>query len=700
MLFLTAVLGLGAALLWRRALAHANEAQRLDDRARSYAVTAPVAGDQDEDVLTLTEVWSPPSPVRDLRWIAAAGAMLTPGAVFLLQGPSASALLWIVGVLALGGVIVAERLGWRPAAWLAVCGAGLWSFAAFAWLPPRPEEAAPPILLALLALAGLVHARRNLWAGMALLIAMAAMLLVGAYLLGADTLYGLALCVLVIVAALCGAMWRRLERALAAAWIIACTALLILSGQSSGEIWLAPSAIFAGALFLAIEAIVLPMRGRAALLHSVAGAVAAPFAVGVLYGAGQGPSLPFLTGDSPIASALMQSVFLIITAAAQGAIIYSSARRLNGLSELGLSIVAPALSIAACLIGVAIVTLGPLWSAAPLAALAIAAAYVELRASNPMWNVLALLFAFAALTQAARAIILLLLGLNGATALTFIAFGLALPAVLIGVAARLKGARSSWTSAALEAAALVLGFAALIAIVRWIASAGAPGDFFVTFAEAGVLAGLLTTGAIALMLREARGAFFIRRGAAVFAILGALALVFAGMFGRLNPWWGATPAPMFGLPLVNLTTLGVAAPLAAFVGLAWLAHRRVWDRTNLLAQATIGGLSLLWLALEVHRAFHGADLSAGAIGGAESLALSLAALAVAISLFSVRELFTASERAVAILLSAAIFAKIAFIDLHLPADGWRAASFTSLSLALALILAPRGDVTARARAWP
>lgn len=702
-----AALGLiaAAAILWRRSLAHANEARRLDDdmaAPEAFGEDAPAPARTDEEPLLLTEVWTPPAPPRDLNWVGAIAATLIPGAVFLLSGPSASSLMWLTAIAAIGGLVVAERFDWRPASWFAALGATAWAFAAIFGIGPQADEIWPPPFFVALALAGLIHMRRDLWAGFALTIGMAAAAGAASLVFGAATLYGAALGAIVLAAASAGAMWRTHEPALAASWFIACAALFVLSGQPSAEAWLTPACVMTAMLFLGIEAVALPGLGREGMLHAATGAIAAPFAIGVLYGGGFGPGLPFTEAGSPSSAALMQGVFFLFIAAAQGAIVYNSSRRLGGLRELGFAIVPPALAIGVSLIAAPVIALGPLWSAAPLAAFAIGAAYVEKRASNPMWNALALAFTLAAMVQAARATFLLLVGLAGPLALTFIFAGLAAPALLIAIAARVKGARSSWTSAALEAAALMLGFVAILALVRWIASGGMPAQLFISFTEAGLLAAIWLVLAVPLLLREARGAFFVRRGAVIVLVALACLVLLMGPLAELNPWWGERPTPALGIPILNLLVLGYGAPLAAFAGLAWIAHRRVWRRTRIFACLVAALIGAAWLALEIHRAFHGADLhySSGQITGAESVALSLGAFIAAIALYFYRRTNDPSESAFALMLAGAICIKIGFIDLSLPADGWRAASFVSLALALALLAAPREEFTIPTPASP
>jgi hypothetical protein len=241
----------------------------------------------------------------------------------------------------------------------------------------------------------------------------------------------------------------------------------------------------------------------------------------------------------------------------------------------------------------------------------------------------------------------------------------------------------------LEAAAFVAASAALIASVRFIAGRGAPGDLFIGAAETGVHIALWLGCAALLLMYERAGAFFVRRGAAAVLIgLAAAALAFAAG-GALNPWWGRLPTPAMGLPILNLLALGYALPAVAFGALSWLAFKRGWRimRAGVVALAAFA--AGLWLALEIRRGFHGADLSAGGAFPAETLLFSLLLLAASATLHVLRPYARDLEPGLATLLAGAIFAKAVFLDLNLPTDGWRIASIVMMALACAALAAPR-----------
>lgn len=695
-----AFLGLIAAavLLWRRAWLHAAAAREMSKGMPMMAHAAAGGGAAalpspegeppvEPEPLLLTEEWRPAAPLAWPRWAASAAALALPAFSYLLTGPTPAAMLWLTAIATAGGIIAAERFKWTPASWLAAGGATAWAFLALATQRPEPDNPWPAAFMSLIALGGLIHMRRNLWAGLALAVGMAAASGAACILLGAAGVYGAALLAIVAGLAITGAAYRALEPALAAAWLIGCAGLWVLSGQDSSETWLTPAAVLMAALFLAIEALLLPQRGRDALIPAATGAIAAPFAIGVLSGVQVGPS-----GEAFEAGAYL------FVAAVQAGVLYLCARRLGDLHALGFAIAPPVYALIACVVLALLTWLNLLWSAAPLAACAIVLAIIDKRAPHPIWNFTACAFALTAAINAIQIARLLAAGLEGGSALSFLLAGIAAPAALIGVAALLFHPRAAWTAAILEVFAITLGAMAIAAGVRWIATDQAPGIWFIGFAEAGVHISVWLAAAAALFLREERGAFFVRRGAAaVLCALAAAAFVW-GPAAELNPWWGSTPTPAAGAPVANFLLAGYAAPALGFIALAAIASRRGWRRTHLgfVALAALSGG--LWIVLEIRRIYYGADLSVLSADPRASLALSGAALAAALMLRAARVRVDETERTLTAALAAAIAVKLAFIDLALAPGAWRAGSIVLLALAGAALAAPRAR--APTPSWP
>jgi hypothetical protein len=596
----------------------------------------------------------------------------------MLQGANAEAVMWVTMIMALSGVFVAERWQWPPGAWLAAGGATVWALLVLRFAPPASGNVWVPLFLTALAVVGLAHMRKSPAAGLTLTVGMGLAAGVYSLQLGAATPSGLALAVIVTAAAIAGAVRRKQEAALVASWLLACAGLYVLSGQQSSDTWLTPAAVLMAALFLAIQAHALPARGQDGLVPATTGAIAAPFAIGVLSLMRVGPD-----------GALFEAGAYLAVAAAQAAVIAHAGQRAGGLRKLGLAIVPPGFALCACLIaGTSI--LGPVWAAGLLAASTIGFAAATLRATHPMWSLAALASAAAALVQVGSATALLL-GARDAEALALILFALAAPAALIGFAARLFAPRAPWTAATLEAGAIALAFLALVACVRWIATRGAPGDMFVGAPEAGVHAVLWISASALLLVRERAGAFFVRRGAAAALIAFAASVLLLGAAGFLNPWWGRWPTAATGIPVLNALAPAYAAPAVAFAGLAWFAQRRGWPNVRIAAGAFAALAGGLWLALETRRAFHGADLSAGGVFQHETLTFSLIGLAAGVALYALRRRIGAFEPAFACLLAGAILIKAALVDVHMPPGDWRAASFVLMALAGAALAIPRNQ---------
>lgn len=100
----------------------------------------------------------------------------------------------------------------------------------------------------------------------------------------------------------------------------------------------------------------------------------------------------------------------------------------------------------------------------------------------------------------------------------------------------------------------------------------------------------------------------------------------------LNPWWGG-PArtAVIGPPLLDTLTLAFIAPAAV----SFAAAYRLYGRDRVFARlyaATGAVLVLLWAALQVRQAFHGADMADTPIGWAEGGCYALIFIAAAVAI--------------------------------------------------------------------
>lgn len=208
-------------------------------------------------------------------------------------------------------------------------------------------------------------------------------------------------------------------------------------------------------------------------------------------------------------------------------------------------------------------------------------------------------------------------------------------ALLLFSAAYLIGRRAPRMLAAegLSGAAILVLVTGALVLLQWFANGGAGGalDQF-TLAALRALT-LLAAGHIASPAPDQQvGRIGAWRGHALMGAGLGLTLFSAGL--ALNPWWGGAPAAIAGPPLFNTMTLALAAPAA----LLFAASYRLYDRQHLAARiyaAAGGACALMWLALEVRRAFRPDAMSAPPVGlfegGCYALLFLAAALALAIA---------------------------------------------------------------------
>lgn len=109
-------------------------------------------------------------------------------------------------------------------------------------------------------------------------------------------------------------------------------------------------------------------------------------------------------------------------------------------------------------------------------------------------------------------------------------------------------------------------------------------------------------------------------------VLATAHMAIAGL-GILAPWWGAEPAPAPGRPVFNALLAAYALPAALFALYAWLRARLGPSLRAHVAGGAALVSALVWLLLEVRRAFHPDAMAVGPIGPAEQGAFSLALVA-------------------------------------------------------------------------
>lgn len=218
-------------------------------------------------------------------------------------------------------------------------------------------------------------------------------------------------------------------------------------------------------------------------------------------------------------------------------------------------------------------------------------------------------------------------GFSDATVGGAMAGGLLQALTTLGLAAGLLFA-ASWIAAkartpssiseALSAGAIILALLGVYLLLRWIAAggAGAPLD---RFTEAALRGCALMAGAHMALARPRQklGRIGAWRGHVLMA-LGVLQIALSNGL-MLNPWWGPSPAAIGGPTLFNALALGFAAPAA----LLFFAARRLYAHQREPARAYAGAgalMALVWAALEIRRAFHGAEMAAHFVFNTESAA--------------------------------------------------------------------------------
>ncbi|MBL8552305.1 MAG: DUF2339 domain-containing protein [Hyphomonadaceae bacterium] len=637
------------------------------------------------DVVTPGDLSAEKHGLRRLAWVGAFVAVAAPS-LEIFTGGTASGLMWISMVLAIGAVFAASHFAWKPAGWFGALGAIGWAaLASERWLV-EPEGAWPAVFLFVIAMAGIWLIRRQPAAGSIMFTGAG---LIAAYAAFGDQAagpFGAALALAAVIAAVAGGALRKLEPATGVGWLIACVGLYVLSGQGAAQPWLMPAFVLFAAVFFAIEAIALPMLGRAGMMVAALGAISPLLAVGVLYNAGIGPTI----GSGGRAG---EALAFLGAGALQAGVLLLCARRLKDLKALSFAIAPVGAGLVFGLIAAAVVGLGVVWSAAALSAGAMAFARLHQYTPHRLWPMAAAALMVAAVVQACRSTWMLLHGVEGAPALAFVALALGVPALMAAFAAREGRTPAPVLHAIFEALALVFGAAALAGIVRWIGTGGVPASTFLGFAEAGAHAAIWLGGAFLLMLCPDVGARGVRRVAARTLLALGLAAATFGVYGWVNPWWGLYPAAVLGPATFNTLAIGFLAPAIAVAALAWLAQKRGAEWLSVLALCAAGALVLTWAGLEIRRDFHGAqnlgEIWGWGVFGAENVALSALLLIAALGLLRARGLLDRTERLATWGVVATIIAKVAIVDIHQPADGWRAASLVILALAVAALSVPR-----------
>lgn len=569
------------------------------DLTRAPVIQAPMAAPAKSRSFERSDYLTPELK----RVLAACAALLTPAIALAFGAPAAP-----VAAVALGLVIaclfVSLRTGFAALAWIAAAFAAGWTLWAAA--DGILAEASPwsAVALAALGAAALAHAAITRLAAPGGMIALT--VAAGCFALGASDLNAalVALAAVVVGAALVGASFVALEHIHVGAWVSAGIALYLLQGRAdAAQIWFAPAAAWLGALFLGIAAVRAPRLGAKATVLAATGTTAAIFAVYSIHASRYGLTEPW-------AAALA----FVAVAAALACMLAQSARAAGAIEALGWAAFPLGFGAASSFTLALLIALPAPLGATGFATAAGAALLLNARYAHPLWRFTAALLGVGAIVQAIMSLALFLDADTFALAATILCFGIAAPAVLALGGAWAASDRAPVTAMAFEAGAIALATLALSGFVRALMAGGPASASAVTYAEAGLHAAAWLGLAFLLAARSGKGAWLVRRFAAIALVGGALAVLAAGPLTALNPLWGVWREPVAGVAVFNLLLAGYAAPAA----LIWGAYA-FW-RGHAAAPFALGAAAVLtaaWIGLEIRRGFHGPELALGATGYAE-----------------------------------------------------------------------------------
>lgn len=172
---------------------------------------------------------------------------------------------------------------------------------------------------------------------------------------------------------------------------------------------------------------------------------------------------------------------------------------------------------------------------------------------------------------------------------------------------------------------LVLSFG--FAEIRHLANAGDMNARYASLFEMGGHTLFLLAVAAGLAWRFGEADRPLLHWTEMFAFVAATAHVAIAGLGIVAPWWGTEPAPAPGAPVFNALLIAYALPAALFALYAWLRARIEPSSLRVyIASGAAVVCGLVWLLLEVRRAFHPYAMAIGPVGGAEHACLTLALL--------------------------------------------------------------------------
>lgn len=523
---------------------------------------------------------------------------------------SASVIVACGLVIGAAMMAISHRPAWQAAAWAGAATAGAWASMGFVLGSAQAEPVSYALCLSLAGIIGLVHAyNHRVTPGviMALIMTIAALSL-GAQ-IGMVSAAGIAFGVIVAASAITGSMSLRLEGMHLAAFGASLIGLFVLSGQDGAAIWFTPAATWAGAIFFAIAAVVVPQLGARGVAIAGTGALAPLAAIAALYFSHH------IADQYAIAAA-----FGLVAALLAGIIAAAMLRRERGLDALKATLWVLAFGAFIGFASAVMLALPAALAAPAFALAALGLAAVDLGLPTRAWRAFACICALFTLAFGFVAAGALLSEASAWPAFGLIGAGVAAPALILGgtaLAARHRDANLS--AGTLEAIVIVLATLAANLIVRVIYSGGATLLQPISFAEVGAQASVWLAAGLIIRERAQFGASIVRIGAANALLVMALGAMFAATALWVTPYWVARQSTT---PFISHEALGFALPALLF-----LTQMLFWRGRGATAQTrvTLGAGALLLAAFvtsEVTNLDGSADW-AGAVVGALSFAAAI-----------------------------------------------------------------------------
>jgi len=551
------------------------------------------------------EFQAPTLSPETLRGLTLALMAISPAAGFFFNGDGPSIVASGLAIAA-AMMLVALRPIWRAAAWAAVLTACAWATIAFALRTVEADPVSFVFCLVLAAAAGLVHAFfRRAAPGATMALAMSAFALTlgsqSSMIGAAGAGYGL----IIVAAAIVGAITLRLEALHLGAFAAAVLGLFVLSGQESAAIWFTPIAAWTGALFFAIAVVRVPRLGPRGVVLAGTGAFAPLGIIAALHNAQHG-----LADNLAAAGA-----FLVFAAALGGLAALAASRRPTGIDALRLTMWVLTFGAFCALAAAVGLALPHPFAAMAYAAVAVALTAVNYKYKAAIWRAFAvaamLLSALFAFTSAR-------LLLNEAATVTpwlSILAGVAAPAALAGAGAFLFARAEARTNATwFEFAAMAMSLAAAHLLTRLIFSGGATLLNPIGFVEASVHCSIWLAAALVIGWRADHGARKLRASVASVLTFAAVTSSALAALLWLTSFWAA--------PTLNLRhTLGFVLPGLLLIG-HWAFWR--WRDEELSARVTLGLGALLLAGFATAEAMQAQALPewAPALIGATSFAMA------------------------------------------------------------------------------